>query len=474
MHMSFFTKKVSSKSTIRKKVPPRLSNVDLQALFRRLDVSGDGELSYAEFRNIITKLNLQTATVVDSLNDIFSSANTEGKTVAGGTLDIKEFIKAYDILYNRLLTDRQGKDADPTSNWVRATRYGYFGKDEEANKKYIFEVYSGNLSNIATKTTYELPDIRHENEITGMKIDTSETASQTISLEEYTIETINRLILEDGERNTKYGARIMWWVDICCKKTKDSEVSTIMKAFGIPSEVRDSMSVLGDTRWWFGSGEVICESIGKSIAPNAYLGKAAVLSLFVQALSLHNKPMVDRDPVWLRKIPLDIGRYISSRLSLFYNMSRVRCTEREKLSHLVEDEVNSLLDYKLEDRKVNEVEKPAGNRKDGGMSSGHQSQLPLPRRHISEGDAFLLSNADLKKRKPSWETNNVSLHLQDQGYGPIALISVRTMDSDLIGNQWSMEQHSRAGVVGRMMHGIWLKLLEVGVTDEQQSKSNTS
>ena len=64
-------------------------------------------------------------------------------------------------------------------------------------------------------------------------------------------------------------------------------------------------------------------------------------------------------------------------------------------------------------------------------------------------------------RAPKIVKTNVSVHIQDQGYGPIALLSFRTIDSELESSSWNIDQHSRAGVIGRIMHGVWLKLLEV-------------
>ena len=77
----------------KQKIPKRLSTSELQALFRRLDVNGDGklifhyyqhilsisyiilmfvgDLSLPEFKKILNKLNLKSPSIQDQLEDIF-------------------------------------------------------------------------------------------------------------------------------------------------------------------------------------------------------------------------------------------------------------------------------------------------------------------------------------------------------------------------------------------------------------------
>ena len=76
----------------------------------------------------------------------------------------------------------------------------------------------------------------------------------------------------------------------------------------------------------------------------------------------------------------------------------------------------------------------------------------------------MLSAADLKQRKPQLVRNNISVHVQDQGYGPIACITFRQVDSgnDMSGKT-SLSSRSKDGIIGRTVSGIWFKLLEVGL-----------
>ena len=457
---------VSSKG---QKQIPRLNQLDLQALFRRLDVSGDGSLSFSEFRNIVTKLNLTSPSVIDCIHDVYKAADTDPG--GGGSLSLVEFMKAYDILYNRLINDTGvNKEVDPLANFVRATRYGYFGR-EDSDKKYIFECYTGSMSNITTKCVYDLPNVEdNENEeeiVIGDPIDVSDIPYKSLDLVDYNIETINRLILEDSDRNVKYDARVMWWVDICSRKMKESEINTAMNAFGIPAAVRENITVMDDRqRVHFGEGEVVCESIGKSIAPTSYIGRSSMLSFFVQAMYLKNKSVVDRDSEFMRATQL--GEYFNSRMALFYSYASTPCTERDKVISLVNKDIGCLLDQPAEERKLCADEAPLGGKP--SKSSPHQTSLPVGRVMEMKGDSYLLSQSDMKRRSAEIMCENVSLHIQDQGNGPIALITLRRFDSE--NPEYNLDQNSRKGIVGRIMAGIWLKLLEVTANEGVVNKAS--
>lgn len=100
----------------------RLNAAELQALFRRLDINGDGQLSYNEFRNILVKLKIREAGVEDILGSIFNEADQSGDQ--GGGLDMSEFLNAYNILFNRINGTSNSKAAKLNQgvNFVKATR----------------------------------------------------------------------------------------------------------------------------------------------------------------------------------------------------------------------------------------------------------------------------------------------------------------------------------------------------------------
>lgn len=113
--------------------------------------------------------------------------------------------------------------------------------------------------------------------------------------------------------------------------------------------------------------------------------------------------------------------------------------------------------------------------------------VPLPKLPGAEAQdvqSFLLSANDMNVRKPALGRQTLSLHLQDQGYGPYALLTYRSMDSELTrreageyntgsnggkdnqtnnnsGYVAALGRHAQAGVLGRALQGVWLKLLEV-------------
>ncbi len=121
------------------KPPRRLSPAELSSLFRRLDVNGDGELSIAEFRKIVEKLDLlklhqQTnattseatlkKVVDDAVFEAFVASDTD-KT-SRGSLNLLEFRSAYNALYNKISHFRISKKSAESKSIVRATRYGSF------------------------------------------------------------------------------------------------------------------------------------------------------------------------------------------------------------------------------------------------------------------------------------------------------------------------------------------------------------
>lgn len=104
----------------------------------------------------------------------------------------------------------------------------------------------------------------------------------------------------------------MWWVDVASRYNRSSDITAFVTAFGIPEEQKASLHHFGEDTSVIssGSGEVVCEGLANSVA---YLGRATVLSCFVQLLHVHNRPIVPRDPLWLRRLPFGIGTYLSSR-----------------------------------------------------------------------------------------------------------------------------------------------------------------
>lgn len=76
---------------------------------------------------------------------------------------------------------------------------------------------------------------------------------------------------------------------------------------------------------------------------------------------------------------------------------------------------------------------------------------------------WLRSNSQIYATPPQVHIDSLSLHILDQGYGAHALLTVRQIDPEKQ-KRFTLEQQSRAGVLGRITSGVWVKLAEVGFT----------
>lgn len=242
------------------------------------------------------------------------------------------------MLYNRYLQDTGASAhtaADKDETFVQATRYGYLGNDENNDKRYIFEVYTGTIHHIDTLYVFDLPNI-DDNDIQASANASAEDSSsggptsgnginiftipqvfpQGKALTGYNLSTLNRLILEDSARNARTSSHVMWWVDVSSLHNRASDIQAFVRAFGLPEEQKQSLQHFGEDSQVIsaGRGEIVCDGLANT---SAYLGSAQVLSSYVQVLHLHNKPMAPRDPEWLLKaLPLGVGKYISSRYEI--------------------------------------------------------------------------------------------------------------------------------------------------------------
>lgn len=89
----------------------------------------------------------------------------------------------------------------------------------------------------------------------------------------------------------------------------------------------------------------------------------------------------------------------------------------------------------------------------GGVSLGRRQGYDYP-------PTWLQASSHMRNHPPALQMDTLSLHILDQGYGANALLTVRQMDGE---NQkrLTLEQHSRAGVLGRIISGVWAKVAEV-------------
>ncbi len=133
---------------------------------------------------------------------------------------------------------------------------------------------------------------------------------------------------------------------------------------------------------------------------------------------------------------------------------------------------------------------------DFGIVGGEGAPLPLPtiRKYHSQ-PTWVASTGHLQKKPPLIQFDTLGIHVLDQGPGANGLMTIRKLDvvekakdkksktiamlrarrgKGIIGKRkgvsiWSIEEQSRSGVIGRILDGVWMKLLENvfldGVTD---------
>ncbi len=75
---------------------------------------------------------------------------------------------------------------------------------------------------------------------------------------------------------------------------------------------------------------------------------------------------------------------------------------------------------------------------------------------------WLRSNSQLYTMPPVVAVDSLGVHILDQGYGAHTLLTVRQIDGEKQ-KKLTLEQQSRAGVLGRIVSGVWVKLAEVSV-----------
>lgn len=89
--------------------------------------------------------------------------------------------------------------------------------------------------------------------------------------------------------------------------------------------------------------------------------------------------------------------------------------------------------------------------------------IPLRRRAgYNYPPTWLRSNSQIYKTPPQVNIDSLSMHILDYGYGAHALLTVRQVDAEKQ-KKLSLEQQSRAGILGRIISGVWVKLSEVNI-----------
>ncbi len=122
-----------------------------------------------------------------------------------------------------------------------------------------------------------------------------------------------------------------------------------------------------------------------------------------------------------------------------------------------DDEEDS--DSEIEDKYVSRKESSTVDR--STIFSTNGAGVPLRRRTgYNYPPTWLRSNSQINKSPPAVNIDSMGLHILDYGYGAHALLTVRQVDGERQ-RKLTLEQQSRAGVLGRITSGVWVKLAEV-------------
>jgi hypothetical protein len=283
--------------------------------------------------------------------------------------------------------------------------------------------------------------------------------SQEISLEE-----INRRILADNCSNLKGSTNIKWWIDYSVLGWEMSDLSQDCAILGIPFEestvdsqpIQSIMSTLAHFEPTKNRTNVSLVDL-KCGYKN---GVAAVHSTFLDCLCLRNIPMVHRDPAFLRRcnIPIlnDAATYLSRKTAFFIpTIGKRTCTELNKSAMYAQERIASLLDDDRNNRESSTF---------GKTKSLNDPRINMPDRNFdmnSRDDLFLLSISDMKNYVPFLQRQAFSLHIQSHGSSPIMLFTVRKLKRSGANKNYTLEQQSRDDPLGRIVIGVWRKLLEV-------------
>lgn len=89
----------------------------------------------------------------------------------------------------------------------------------------------------------------------------------------------------------------------------------------------------------------------------------------------------------------------------------------------------------------------------GGVPVRHRAGYNYP-------PTWLRSNSQIYAVPPQVNVDSISMHILDHGFGAHALLTVRQIDSEKQ-KYFTLEQQSRAGVLGRITSGVWVKLARV-------------
>ncbi len=320
----------------KKRERPFLTSSQLSDLFTRLDKNGDGELDLDEFTGIIRMLRLEVNE--DFIAKVFRAVDTS----ASGTLDLQEFICAYQKIYSGQPIDGKGANSS-NEEFVRATRYG---TDEIGTS--IFTLYTiETIGGTTTGKCYNFPIGKNNDKAANAG---GKKGSHLCAIHEFFehkalpfeggIEALNKMIFEDSKKNETTNSRILWWVDFAASHIERSTASKFVATFGLPNNSK-FMSNFGN----FGN------LLAKDPKSRAFVGRGVTqhntdhvfsLSMFAQTSVLKDRPILHLLPSKMDRVLCSSDAcsnpvmdwfkdYYRTRFAFLFNLSAISDTNRKEL-----------------------------------------------------------------------------------------------------------------------------------------------
>jgi len=282
-----------------------------------------------------------------------------------------------------------------------------------------------------------------------------------------TVETINRMMKEDGINNSSKKCKVFWWIDISIDDLRPTSIDKYITTFGLPNT--------GHFRSNFGSFQTVLakEKNHRIYAGNGRTdqGRTSSLTFFVQTLAFHQIPIMYSIPKFLEDLCCCnswlgfLKTYWSSRLAFFFPTS--------SSNHKEANRIERFANYKAAEGIASRL---IGDDDDDAIMDEYSrfdlydfrclSGIPIHsiRGRRSHPD-WLISGSNLKISPPSINCKTSSISIIDHGYGPVAIVSIREIDDEKNRKhhtrKWTMEELSRCGVLGRIFCGIRKKIFKV-------------